>query len=218
MRRLRGKLTYSNVMVTVLAVLVVGGGTAYAASELLPKNSVGTAQIKKEAVTPAKLSKASKAALTGPKGATGATGSQGAKGDQGQKGDQGPKGDPGESALVPLPSGASESGFYAAGSGGGEEGYIAQGITFRQPLAEKIPAGNAEWLQAGETSAFCPAVGTAAPNHLCLYDNEESGVNLCCIYDNEFNEPAADKNGFIVYWEPFEAGSYVSGEYTVTAP
>jgi hypothetical protein len=95
MKRLQGKLTYSNVMVTVLAFVVLAGGTAYAANEILPKGSVGTKQIKKEAVTPSKLSKASKAALTGPvgpKGATGATGPQGTKGDKGEKGDQGLRG------------------------------------------------------------------------------------------------------------------------------
>jgi hypothetical protein len=89
MKRIRGKLTYSNVISTLCLVLLVGGGTAYAASEVLPKASVGTKQIQKEAVTPAKLSKASKAALTGPKGATGATGPQGPKGDAGLKGDPG---------------------------------------------------------------------------------------------------------------------------------
>jgi hypothetical protein len=39
-----------------------------------------------------------------------------------------------------------------------------------------------------------------------------------CIYDFALNEPAADKNGFIVYWEPEGNGSFVSGEWTVTAP
>jgi hypothetical protein len=93
LNRIRGKLTYSNVMVTVLAVLVIGGGSAYAATTVLPKNSVGSNQIKKEAVTPAKLSKASKAALTGPagpRGADGATGQQGQKGDKGERGEPGP--------------------------------------------------------------------------------------------------------------------------------
>jgi hypothetical protein len=116
MNRLRGKPTYSNVMVTVLAVLVLGGGTAYAATEMLPKNSVGPKQIKKEAVTPAKLSRASKATLTGPKGATGATGAtgpQGPPGAKGEKGDQGPQG-PGavtiEDAATATPRGVATFG------------------------------------------------------------------------------------------------------------
>ena len=92
MSRVRGKLTYSNVVSTVCLVLLVGGGTAYAASEMLPKGSVGTKQIQKEAVTPAKLSKASKSALTGPAGPAGPVGPKGATGAQGVKGDRGETG------------------------------------------------------------------------------------------------------------------------------
>jgi hypothetical protein len=53
---------------------------------MLPKNTVGSKQIKKEAVTPAKLSKTSKATLTGPKGATGVQGPQGVQGIKGEAG------------------------------------------------------------------------------------------------------------------------------------
>ena len=215
MRRLRGKLTYSNVVSSLCLVLVLGGGTAYAATQVLPKNSVGPKQIKSGAVTPAKLSKSAKSSL---KGATGAPGPQGIQGTPGERGKTGPPGSLEVGSIEVLASGHSESGFYASGSGGGESGYIAQGITFRQPLATPIAEGNAEWLKAGETSASCPGVGEAAVGHLCLYDNEEYELNLCCIYDNALDEPAADKNGFIVYWEPTGPEAYVSGEYTVTAP
>ena len=88
MHRIRGSLTYSNVMVTVLALLVLGSGSAYAASHL-GKESVGTRQLKKGAVTPAKLAQATAATLTGPRGATGASGPQGAAGPQGAQGPSG---------------------------------------------------------------------------------------------------------------------------------
>jgi hypothetical protein len=94
MKRLRGRLTYSNVISTLCLILLVGGGTAYAATQL-PKNSVGSAQLKKGAVTPAKLSGGAKAALAAPQGnegARGATGPQGPKGDAGDRGGQGPRG------------------------------------------------------------------------------------------------------------------------------
>jgi Collagen triple helix repeat (20 copies) len=105
MNRLRGKLTYANVISTLCLVLLVGGGTAFAASEMLPKGSVGTKQLAKEAVTPAKLSKASKATLTGPAGPAGPAGTKGAtgpvgpKGDTGSKGDTGTRGERGETGL-----------------------------------------------------------------------------------------------------------------------
>jgi hypothetical protein len=98
MKRLRGKLTYANVISTVCLFLLLGGGAAFAATQL-PKNSVGSKQIKKEAVTPAKLSSAAKATLTGPKGATGATGATGVKGDKGEKGDRGLTGEAGSAVA-----------------------------------------------------------------------------------------------------------------------
>jgi hypothetical protein len=96
-KRFRARLTYSNVVSTLCLILLVGGGTAYAATQL-PKNSVGSAQLKKGAVTPTKLSDRARAALTapqgneGPQGATGQPGPKGDAGDRGEKGDQGPRG------------------------------------------------------------------------------------------------------------------------------
>jgi hypothetical protein len=57
MKRLTAKLTYSNVISTLCLVLLLGGGTAYAATQL-GRESVGPRQLKKNAVTPAKLSAA----------------------------------------------------------------------------------------------------------------------------------------------------------------
>jgi hypothetical protein len=77
MKRLSRKLTYANVVATIALFVALAGGTALAASQLA-KNSVGSKQLKKEAVTPAKLSKASKATLIGPAGAKGDAGAPGA--------------------------------------------------------------------------------------------------------------------------------------------
>lgn len=100
MKRLHGKLTYANVISTAALFLVLAGGTAFAAKEaLLPGNSVGAKQLKPGAVTPAKLSAASKLAFTGPKGATGDPGPQGPKGDRGL---EGPQGLPGLSGAGPF--------------------------------------------------------------------------------------------------------------------
>jgi hypothetical protein len=51
---LRPRLTYANVISTICLFLVLGGG-AWAAATKLPKNSVGTPQLKAEAVTGAKV-------------------------------------------------------------------------------------------------------------------------------------------------------------------
>jgi hypothetical protein len=108
MKRMRGNLTYSNVISTLCLVLLLGGGTAWAATRL-PGNSVGTKQLKKEAVTPAKLSKAAKATLVGAQGPLGPQGRQGDKGDKGERGErsergergpEGPEGKPGEAGAT----------------------------------------------------------------------------------------------------------------------
>lgn len=54
MEKLRPKLTYANVIATLALFLALGGGAAYAASQIA-KNSVGTRQLKKSAVTGAKV-------------------------------------------------------------------------------------------------------------------------------------------------------------------
>ena len=225
MKQIRKRLTYANVMSSIAVFLVLGGATALAAG--LAKNSVGSKQLKKNAVTSAKIkanavttAKIKNGSVNGAKVQDGSiTGSEINASTLGTV----PNATHADTAstttgISTLPSGKSQSGFYASGGGESEEGYIAQGITFQQPLAAPIPEGNVEWLQEGETSPNCQGPGKAAPNHLCLYDNEEFAVQLCCIYDFAFNDPAADKNGFIVYWEPTANGSYVSGEWTVTAP
>lgn len=100
MNRIRAKLTYSNVVSSLCLVLVLGGGTAYAATELLPKGSVGTKQIQKGAVTPAKLSKKAKATLTSPQGPQGIPGAVGPVGPRGPQGADGPEGAPGPRPIT----------------------------------------------------------------------------------------------------------------------
>ena len=86
MNAVRKRLTYANVMSSIAVFLVLGGATAFAASNL-GKNSVGSKQLKKNAVTAAKLKKN---AVTGAKIKPGSV--TGAKID--------------ESTLGPVPSAA----------------------------------------------------------------------------------------------------------------
>jgi hypothetical protein len=82
--KLTARLTYANVMVTILAFVVLCGGAAYAAIHL-PKKSVGTKQLKKNAVTSVKvkdgtLRKGDFAPNQIPAGARGAEGARGPAG------------------------------------------------------------------------------------------------------------------------------------------
>jgi hypothetical protein len=86
--RLRARLTYANVIATV-ALFVALGGSSYAALKL-PKNSVGSKQIKANAVTTAKVKAGSllasdfkssqRSRLRGAQGAQGLQGPQGLQG------------------------------------------------------------------------------------------------------------------------------------------
>jgi len=111
MSRLVSKLTYANVMATI-AVFVALGGVGYAATRL-PRNSVGTKQIRRAAVTPAKLSKAAKSKLVGPagpEGPRGAAGPQGSRGAQGAAGEKGAPGRPGDQGEQGRPGEKGERG------------------------------------------------------------------------------------------------------------
>ncbi len=69
MKHLRPRLTYANVMATI-AVFIALGGASYAAIKL-PKNSVSAKQLKRGAVTPAKLSGGAALALESHRGSRG---------------------------------------------------------------------------------------------------------------------------------------------------
>lgn len=113
MKSVRKRLTYANVMSSIAVFLVVAGGTAFAATQL-KRESVGTKQLKKEAVSLAKIDAAARSALqgaTGPAGPKGDPGTQGPRGERGEKGEKGEKGDTGPSTG---PAGGALTGNYPA--------------------------------------------------------------------------------------------------------
>jgi Collagen triple helix repeat (20 copies) len=87
MNFLRQRLTYANVIASLALFLVLGGG-AYAATQL-PRNSVGTGQLKGEAVTAGKIAKKTRRQLQGARGPAGAQGPQGKTGAKGATGARG---------------------------------------------------------------------------------------------------------------------------------
>ncbi len=105
MRLIRGRHPSPALVVACLALAVSLGGTSIAAvNAVLPRNSVGTAQLKNNSVTGAKVKNFSLThsdfapgtllrGAPGPQGPPGAQGPQGAKGDKGDKGDSGAIGD-----------------------------------------------------------------------------------------------------------------------------
>lgn len=93
---LRSHLSYANVVAS-LALFIALGGVSYAATQL-PRNSVGTKQIKDGAVNSKKISPSTVASLKGKAGRDGSPGAPGATGTPGRDGTTGvtgPKGDTG---------------------------------------------------------------------------------------------------------------------------
>jgi hypothetical protein len=214
MKHLRSKLTYSNVMVTVLAVLVVGGGTAYAATEMLPKGSVGAKQIKKEAVTPAKLSKAAKAALAGPAGSKGNTGAAGPQGPKGERGDIGPAGP----LVETLPSGKTERGQYSFAGQTGTGYSPVNSVSFALPLAS-APSAHVIAI-SGASTAECPGTASepkAAPGNVCVYETRADGGHGPS--ESSFGEVEEGRFG-ITFYVPLAATTNweIQGTWAVTAP
>jgi hypothetical protein len=128
----RRHLSYANVVAS-LALFLALGGAAFAATQL-PRNSVGTGQLKPEAVTAGKIAQKTRQQLQGargaqgPQGKTGAKGATGARGTTGSKGDAGARGPAGADGTGPafeVVTGAPKT----VGPGGS------------QVLAENLPAG-----------------------------------------------------------------------------
>jgi hypothetical protein len=90
-------------VIACLALAIALGGTAVAATTLVPKNSVGSAQVINGSLQKADLSKRTVTALRGARGARGPQGipgPQGAPGAQGTQGAQGAQGVPGLSGTA----------------------------------------------------------------------------------------------------------------------
>jgi hypothetical protein len=131
MKSIRKRLRFANV-VACLALFVSLGGASYAATQL-PKNSVGSGQIKKDAVTGSKVKDGSLGAAdfaTGqiPAGPAGQTGAQGPQGEQGTRGEQGVDGVDGDVG----PRGPSDA-YYA---------FDNPGSVNEKEVTLSVPAGN----------------------------------------------------------------------------
>ena len=109
-------------VVACVALLVALGGTGYATVLNVPKNSVGSQELKRNAVTPAKIAPNAVRTAHVLNGSLLAVDfkagqiPQGPKGDKGDKGEKGDRGDPGATNVVvrtqsPCPAGLTTGGF-----------------------------------------------------------------------------------------------------------
>jgi hypothetical protein len=109
-RRRRLRAPSPAMLVALIALFVAMGGTGYAATRLLPRNSVGEHQLRKSAVTGSKIRPhtvhLSDIATSTRSSLRGQTGPQGRQGPQGPAGPQGPPGPGAGIFLAAVNSGA----------------------------------------------------------------------------------------------------------------
>jgi hypothetical protein len=125
----------------LLALFVALGGTSVAASNaLLPRNSVGSAQVVNGSLAKADLNKKTVAALKGLRGAQGVPGPQGPQGSAGARGAQGLQGLRGATGLQGL------QGLQGVQGSSGVSGwtYLVGALTLTAP-------------SDGHKEVFCPA-------------------------------------------------------------
>jgi hypothetical protein len=96
--------------IALLALFIALSGTTFAAAVALPRNSVGTAQLKNGAVTKKKINKKTIRQLRGNRGRAGPIGPQGPTGARGPTGAQGAAGSAAAYARV-LATGAVDASF-----------------------------------------------------------------------------------------------------------
>jgi len=177
--RTRRRLTYANVVAT-LALFVALGGASIAAVELLPKRSVGTKQLKKNAVTTKKVKNGTLLALDfrdnqlpageqGPPGQKGTAGANGANGATGATGPNGATGATGVSGATGLSGATGSTGptgpTGATGAAGPTAGFLTEVNSDMEPTLVPdailqdsadfaVPAAGRLWVQGRTRSAF----------------------------------------------------------------
>jgi hypothetical protein len=148
MRKIRPHLTYANVMVTILAFVVLGGGSALAAGAL-GKNSVGSRQLKAQSVTTGKVANN---AINGAKVANGSLTGEDIR----------------LSALGTVPSATTAASAGNANTVGGHAAACPQGTTLIRGTCFDSTAGPVV-NSVEEAADACAAKGGYLPGPLQLY-------------------------------------------------
>ncbi len=224
MRRILRYKPAPAMVVASIALAIALGGTGSAAISL-PAGSVGTAQLKKNAVNSSKvkdrslLAKDFKAGQL-PRGAKGAKGDTGSQGPQGVQGVQGPEG-PFPSSDIPAGK-TLRGNWIASGNAAGGSELAFDTVSFGFRLAA---APTAHLLApAAPPTPECPGsidAPEAAAGHLCFYTYSSPNVGTrftCNPINNTCGASLTNRFGTVVRVTSVAAGSYYSwGTWAVTS-
>ncbi len=200
-------------VVAVIACVLAMGGIGYAAVKL-PKGSVGTKQLKNNAVTSAKVKNGSltkadfKGSAVGSAGPTGPTGPAGSTGPTGSFGGR-------------VPSGVTLTGVYGIRytASAGSQPQLAP-ISFPTPFATALTPHFIPVAGPPQVSV-CPGnyvVPTAAPGQLCVYEAGASNHGAAIVESADVGVSGITY-GALVFTDSVAAGSGgTNGTWAATAP
>jgi hypothetical protein len=202
----RGGTPSPAMIVALVALFVALGGVGYAALTI-PRDSVGKAQLKRNAVVSGKVKDGGLRMRDFKRGEL-------------PTGDAGPQGPPGRSALTPLGPGETISGvFVVVGTAAGADEVADNSVTFQIPSRTAFDGAHIEILPPGGTSANCAGRGQAAPGFLCLYQTHDpfnTSFDEGDIFDVENASGQASAIGFSIEIVSDAAGPYaVYGSWTI---
>ena len=207
MRRILRHRPSPALVVACLALTIALGGTSYAAVTL-PRNSVGTPQLKRNAVNSLKVRNFSllradfkrgqiPAGARGPQGLPGATGATGATGPAGP-------------FPATLPAGQSIRGWYWAGNvAPGAFDLATSEISFVYPLAAEPTA---HFINEGAaTPPGCTGDVSnpgASPGHLCVFEFDGTNAGVRNTNGPTGGDGTASKWGAGLFIRSVAAGTY----------
>ena len=168
--------------VAYLALFFALGGTSFAAVNALPKNSVGSPQIKNGSIQKIDISKKTVSALRGLRGPRGLQGIQGIQGIQGVKGD---KGDAGTPATKLFASVSADCGGLDRGSGvtAVDLNFAARcDVRFNQVVSTCVPVvsfkgvNGGSWELNANTDSDAPSLTQLDSNEVAVTFRDNAGA------------------------------------------
>jgi hypothetical protein len=223
---LRTRFGIPGLIATVALVFAMTGG-AFAAKYLITSTKQISPSVLKKlkgaagpAGAPGAPGAQGPAGPGGPAGAAGKDGVTGATGPTGAKGATGATGSPWTLSGT-LPSGKTETGFWAVNATKADEFGAYAPITFNIPLAAGLESSKVHYVVSPEGECTGTADNpTAGKGHLCVYQAPGGILNLTAPeIANITTAPGTNVSGaFLIFSKPTEEPAFAWGTWAVTAP
>jgi hypothetical protein len=201
---MRRHISYANVVATLALVFAMSGGALAAKHYLVTKTSQLSPQVLRKLKGNA-----------GPKGPSGKGGAPGAPGAQGVPGQKGETGKEGPSALRPLESGHTVTGYFGGRFEVGSGARVV-GVSVSLPIPAPVSINRVELAPTANCTGSSQDP-TALPGFACVYPNI---LVLAEKVEPSPGDAGGDRFGFFVDWTGEFANTQTSvrGTWAYTAP